>query len=127
MGRKARFEKASDGKEIRNNYTFVSNSPEGRQVNIRLPEKLFADFVIKINNEMIPFRRFIRLMVEGYLEDDERLLSYINDALKTERPKYQVRVIERENKIAKKTEEVFGLSPDEIEDIYDIMEEEFDV
>lgn len=108
------------------NTEFLNASSQGKKGVISLPDKLFADFIIKINHENISFRKFFRLIVEGYMEDDSRLLSYLEHALRTERPKYQTRIIKREKELVKEVEKQFGLNPNEIEDIYDIMEEEFD-
>lgn len=110
----------------RDNTNFASVSQEGKKAVIALPDKVFADFVIKINHESIPFRRFFRLMVEGYMADDKRILSYLEEALLATRPKYQTKIINREKEEAKKVEKQFGLDPSEIDDIYDILEEEDD-
>jgi hypothetical protein len=110
----------------RNNRNFLSSSVEGKKAVIALPDKFFADFLIRINHENIPFRRFFRMIIEGYMNDDKRLLSFIEEAMRTERPKYQTKILKKEVEEVKEVEKEFGLDPNEIEDIYDILEEEFD-
>jgi len=109
------------------NHNFQDLSQEGRQFVITLPEKLSADFFIRLSHEKINIRKFFRLMVEGYLSDDTRIVSYLDEAVKDDRPRYQTRILQKERKQVKEIKESFGLEPNEIEDIFDIIEEEYDI
>lgn len=108
------------------NTTFVTSTREGRKIILALPEKLLADFAIKLHHEGIPFRKFFRTMVEGFVQDDPNLLMFLEKAFREERPKYLMKVVEREKVETKEVEAKFGLDPNEIEDIYDILEEDLD-
>lgn len=111
----------------RTNANFQDETRHGKQVVLPIPEKLFADFIIKINHESIPFRRFFHMLMEGYLAEDKRVVSFVEERLGQTRPKYQTKILKKQKELQEKTEKQFGLNPDEIEDIYDILEEEFDV
>lgn len=109
-----------------NNTNFVDKSQMGKKFIVTLPEKLCADFMIKLKHDSVPLRKFFRSMVEGYLDEDPRLLSFLDQIMREERPKYQTEIILKERVEIKKIEKMFGLDPNEIDDIYDIMEEESD-
>lgn len=94
-----------------------------RQVFLRFPEKLYADFLIKIRHENISFRRFFQILVDAFLRDDERILSVIDEAVKEERFKYRSEVIQKERQKIKLLKRQFGLDKNEIEDIYDFFED----
>ena len=99
----------------RTNANFQDESRRGKQVVLPIPEKLFADFIIKINHESIPFRRFFHMLMEGYLEEDKRVVSFVEERLGQTRPKYQTKILKKQKELEEKTEKQFGLNPDEIE------------
>ncbi len=94
-----------------------------RQVFLRFPEKMYADFLIKIRHENISFRRFFQILVDAFIRDDQRLNAIIDEAIKEERFKYRTEVIEKERERIKLLNRQFRLNKNEIEDIYDFFED----
>lgn len=70
--------------------------------------------------------QFFRMMIEGYVENNELIISYIDQC----KEKYNIQGINKRTKIkqlqkyAKETKKKFGLQADELEDIFDIIEME---
>lgn len=95
-----------------------------RQVYLKFPEKMYADFLIKIRHENISFRRFFQILIDAFLKDDPRINEIIDEAVKDERFKYRSEIIRKEREKMRKTVRQFKLNPDEIEDIYDLFEDE---
>lgn len=110
----------------KDNATFQDKEYLGKKFYLSVPEKQAADLMIKLGHESIPVRRFFRLMIEGYLKDDKRILSFLDEASKGYRNNYQTQILVRERLKLKEVKDTFGLDSDEIKDIYDIMEEELD-
>lgn len=95
-----------------------------RQVHLRFPEKLYADFLIKIRHEDISFRRFFQILIDAFLKDDPRIMQVLDQAIKEERFKYRSEIIRKEREKIMKVSKHFRLNANEIEDIYDIFEGE---
>jgi hypothetical protein len=95
-----------------------------RQVYLRFPEKMYADFLIKIRHENISFRRFFQILIDAFLKDDSRINEIIDEAVKDERFKYRTEIIKKEREKMRKTIRQFKLNRDEIEDIYDLFEDD---
>lgn len=94
-----------------------------KQIYLRFPQKLYADFLIKIRHENISFRRFFHILIDAFLKDDPRINEIIDEAVKDQRFKYRTEIIKKERENMKKLKRQFGLDPNEIEDIYDLFEE----
>ena len=110
----------------KNYKNFLDESRTGKKATIYAPEKLFADFILKLHHENIKFRRFFRIIIEGFVTGDERLRSYVDEKIIKHRTKTHTEALIKERDSEKKIEEQFGLNPEEIEDIYDILEEELE-
>ena len=73
--------------------------------------------------------QFFRVMLEGYINNDEDILRYIENC----KEKYSIQGQQKRNKInsiSKKRQEVekkFALKNDEIEDIFDMIESETNI
>ena len=73
--------------------------------------------------------QFFRIMLEGYINNDENILRYIENC----KEKYSIQGQQKRNKInsiSKKRQEVekkFALKNDEIEDIFDMIESETNI
>ncbi len=73
--------------------------------------------------------QFFRVMLEGYVNNDENILRYIESC----KEKYSIQGQQKRNKInsiSKKRQEVekkFALKNDEIEDIFDMIESETNI
>ena len=70
--------------------------------------------------------QFFRIMISGYVEDDEHVLAYIKEC----KERYGLQGQQKRNKInqlqkdKKNIENKFSLKQDEIENIFDIIETE---
>ena len=95
-----------------------------RQVYLRFPEKFYADFLIKIRHENISFRRFFQILVDAFIRDDNRIMEIIDEAVKDERFKYRTEIIKQEREKMRVVSRQFKLNQNEIEDIYDLFEDE---
>jgi hypothetical protein len=94
-----------------------------RQVHLRFPEKMYADFLLKAKHENVSFRRFFHILIDAFLRDDERLLQIIDEAVKEERFKYRTEIIRKEREKMRTVGRQFRLNENEIEDIYDLFED----
>ena len=81
---------------------------------------------IKCNLDGLTQSQFFRMMIEGYIESNQLVVSYIDQC----KEKYSIQGINKRTKIkqlqkyAEETEKKFGLHDDELEDIFDIIETE---
>tara|TARA_Y100000593_G_scaffold85894_1_gene163658 strand:- start:4614 stop:4955 length:342 start_codon:yes stop_codon:yes gene_type:complete len=89
-------------------------------------EKRQADLRIKLQHDGMTQSTFFRIMMSGYLNDDENILNYLNKF----QEKYKMRgkhKIKKTRKLVEKGREVkkqFGIDEMEIENIFDLVEEE---
>lgn len=95
-----------------------------RQVHLRFPEKMYADFLLKARHENVSFRRFFHILIDAFLRDDQRILEVIDEAVKDERFKYRTEIIKKEREKMRLVGKQFKLNANEIEDIYDLFEDE---
>tara|TARA_R100001509_G_scaffold151140_1_gene110401 strand:- start:350 stop:679 length:330 start_codon:yes stop_codon:yes gene_type:complete len=89
-------------------------------------DKRHADLKIRLQYDDLTQSEFFRAMVTGYIEKDSRLLDYLYEwrelnkgYSKAKRTKSE-RLIRKGGEIKSK----FGLDKDEIESIFDLLEEE---
>ena len=81
---------------------------------------------IRCNFDGLTQSQFFRMMIAGYVEDDELVLAYIKEC----KEKYGAQGQQKRNKIdqlqkdKKNTEKKFSLKQNEIENIFDIIETE---
>ena len=84
---------------------------------------------LKIRLELDGFTQshFFRAIITGYLEKDENILKYIDDYKEKSRSQgiAKRKIINKNLDNAKKIENKFALNKNEIEDIFDIIAEEF--
>lgn len=89
-------------------------------------EKRQADLRIKLQHDGMTQSTFFRVMMSGYLNDDENILNYLNKF----QEKYKMRgkhKIKKARKVVEKGREIkkqFGIDETEIENIFDLVEEE---
>jgi hypothetical protein len=92
-------------------------------IGYKFPVKLHAELKARLFYDEIPMTKFIRSYVEAYLNKDSLVLEFINQY--KEQEKIQNKKKRNENKKliekGKKIESLFGLSKEEIEDIYDVI------
>jgi hypothetical protein len=82
-----------------------------------------AKLVIRLKTDGLTQAKFFRHIVTGYIEGDERIISYVNDfkpQSKKRKKKSQKLRISGDQKLRD-----FALSDGEVENIFDILEQEF--
>lgn len=85
-----------------------------------------ARLIIKLRHHRLGQGEFFRELMRAYIEDDPRLDDVIEDYRKTKKnySKTKEAVLTKERKGAKEISDLFALDEDEIQDIYDLFEEE---
>jgi hypothetical protein len=89
-------------------------------------DKRYADFRIMLANDGISQAGFLRAMIQGYIKQDKDLMPYI-DKIKNkqiETPKAWTRESRRKRKLAQQKIDDLGLNEEEIDNIFDILEQE---
>ena len=90
-------------------------------------DKRQADLRIRLQQDGFTQSHFFRAMITGYLEKDENILKFLDEY----KGKYitqgqnKRKQIERSYKAGTETKKQFALDENEIEDIFDIISEEF--
>ena len=97
-----------------------------KEVYYTIPAKMHAELKIRLLYDEISITKFIRNFIEGYINNDENISIFVE--------KYkQQREIQNKAKRAKNTKLIkkgkalskqFNLAKEEIEDIYDVLENE---
>jgi hypothetical protein len=89
-------------------------------------DKRHADLKISLHADGIRQGDFFRLMVSGYLEKDERIISYIEEYRKTKSIQSQQKrkKTKKLRQSGKETTSKFALDKGEIESIFDLIAEE---
>ena len=82
-----------------------------------------AQLVIKLRNDGITQAKFFRSLITGYLEEDQRLQDFIRDSGSLSIQKRK-KTRQLENK-GKKIVHELGLDDEQVEDLFDIIAEEF--
>jgi hypothetical protein len=81
-----------------------------------------AQLIIRLKHDDIKQSDFLRAMITGYLKQDERILSFVDD-LKTQSVKKRT----KSKKLIQKGKEIMedaGFSEDQLEDLFDLIAEE---
>tara|TARA_R100000008_G_C3546843_1_gene148040 strand:- start:584 stop:910 length:327 start_codon:yes stop_codon:yes gene_type:complete len=88
--------------------------------------KTQADLKIKLNYDGLSQSEFFRLIIRGYLEDDDRILGFLEN-YKKENNVYSSKKRSKSASITKKQKQEikkYSLDGTDIEDIFDIIAEE---
>ena len=107
---------------------------------IKMPKKLYFqsydDMYVKLKNklvfESVGFSTFMRTMVQGYIDDDPRILEIVAELKEKKNiqsyPKYR-KIAMEEREAGKEIHRKFieGLTEEELEQIYDFIENEEDI
>jgi len=99
---------------------------KGRSLTFTLPDRTYMDLLIKIRHENLGWKRFFSFLIQGFIDDDLRIAGYLDERMKNIRAKYRTKALNKERKLTEETKKMFGLDEEDIENIYDILEEEFD-
>ena len=81
-----------------------------------------AKLILKLRHDGVTQSKFFRAMIAGYVDDDERIQSYI-DEIKPQGKQKKAKSKKLRDKGKQKMED-FGLNDGEIENIFDLIEEE---
>lgn len=97
-----------------------------RSISLSIPDQTYMELLIKIRHENLNWKRFFNMLIQGFIDDDAGIMEYIDYQMADIRAKKRTKILQKERKKVQETIDVFGLDKDDINDIYDILEEEFD-
>tara|TARA_Y100000310_G_scaffold290803_1_gene318271 strand:- start:157 stop:480 length:324 start_codon:yes stop_codon:yes gene_type:complete len=82
-----------------------------------------AQLIVKLKMDGMTQAKFFRQMITGYLEDDERIRSYVlaNSSLSKVKISKSMKLIEQ----GKETTTNLGLNEEQVENIFDMIADEF--
>jgi hypothetical protein len=86
-----------------------------------------AQLKIRLQYDSMTQAEFFRCLIEGYLSKDNKILDYLQEYRLSKgkdskrNAKYREKDMQKSNDLLKK----FGIKDDELEDIFDLIEEEF--
>lgn len=84
-----------------------------------------ARLMIKLRHEEITKKEFFTAILSAYLNDDPAFMEFIKKYKQSKGyPKWKQEILDREIEEGKELENTFALNKDEVDDIYDILEEE---
>ena len=82
-----------------------------------------AQLIVRLKHDELKQSEFFRAMITGYLKQDERIMSFVED-LRTQSIKKQT----KSKKLRQQGKQLLndsGFSDDQIEDIFDLIAEEY--
>lgn len=82
-----------------------------------------AQLIIKLKHLGITQAAFFRHLITGFINDDDRIVEYINEA--SPRSKIKTLKAQKLKKIGRQKLQDFALSEGDIENIFDLLEEEY--
>jgi len=89
-------------------------------------DKQHARLLVQLHYDGLKQGEFFRAILEGYISGDQNLFDFVqNYKLKKGNTKTHIRRINKEKEKSVELEKRFGLNEDEIEDIFDILEQEY--
>ena len=86
-----------------------------------------AQLKVRLQYDSMTQAEFFRCLIDGYLAKDERLLEYLQEyrLANGKDSKRNAKYREKDNKKAEDLLNKFGIKDDELENIFDLIEEEF--
>lgn len=97
-----------------------------RSIHLSIPDRTYMELLIKIRHENLSWKKFFGMLINGFIEDDPGIMEYIDHQMANERAKKRTKILQKERKKTQETIQVFGLDEEEIDDIYNLLEEEFE-
>ena len=111
--------------------TWCSRIIDGKEVIIGFEESdsTYAKLLIKLKHEGITKREFFRGVVGAFLEDNPSFMAYLLDFKKRKNlyTKTKQKILDKERKVSYNTEKQLGLSKDEVNELFDMFDEELGV
>jgi len=98
-------------------------------VGFEASDATYAELLIKLKHEGITKREFFRGVVSAFLADEERFGAYIIE-FKKKKNLYshkKQKILDKERKMGYDVERKMGLSQNEIDDLFDMFDEELGV
>ena len=98
-------------------------------IGYKFPVKMHAELKARLKYDEIPMTKFIRSYVLAYLENDPLVLDFIKKFKEKNSIQNKIKrevAIKNINK-GKELKSVFNLEQDEVDDIYDILENDIEV
>jgi adenine C2-methylase RlmN of 23S rRNA A2503 and tRNA A37 len=98
-----------------------------KKVIFSIPENDKAKFKVQLHYDSLSQRQFLEGIIEAYTENDPHFMNFIA-TLKEKlhvQSKPQLAKAQRNKKDAKETKDKFALGDDEVENIFDILEQEY--
>tara|TARA_B100000287_G_scaffold373736_1_gene373094 strand:- start:802 stop:1140 length:339 start_codon:yes stop_codon:yes gene_type:complete len=85
-----------------------------------------ARFRIRCQYDEVTQSQFLRMMVTGYIDNDENILSYLDECKKKHgiQGKNKMKKVKASREAMKTTNTKFNLNKSEIESIFDVIETE---
>ena len=92
-------------------------------------DSTYAKLLIKLKHEGITKREFFRGVVSSFLEEDPTFIQYILHFKKRKNlyTHTKQKILDKERKLSYNTEKQMGLSKDEINDLFDMFDEELGI
>ena len=92
-------------------------------------DSTYAKLMIKLKHEGVTKRQFFRGVVASFLEDDPAFTEYFIGLKKKKHifTKSKQKILDKERRMSDNVKKQFRLSRDEIEDLFDMFEEEVDL
>ena len=97
---------------------------EGKIIGFKVPIRLHAELKTRLFYDDMPMTKFIRVYIEEYLNKNPAVLEFVDfikekETIQNKKKRNKnFRLIEK----GREVEELFNLSGEEIEDIYDVIE-----
>lgn len=90
-------------------------------------DDIYARFLIQLRNEGIGKSEFFRALLKAYIEEDERVMGFINDHRERKQSAIRQRRLDKSRQKGKERVRENSFSEDEINSIFDIIEEEVEL
>ncbi len=100
---------------------------ERRNFTVTTSKKKAVDFLIKLKHEDMRIGQFFTMILNGFIEDDPNIDRFLAKNMENYRYQYRSVLLSLEKKKTIEEQNKFNLNPDEIQDIYDFLEESEDL
>ena len=99
---------------------------EGKKIVFYDTDKRHAELKIRLKHDQLTQAEFFRTLITGYLDKEENILCFLDKYILKEGKQGKSNLIKNRKLIeeGRLVEQKFALSDDEIENIFDILEEE---
>lgn len=89
-------------------------------------DKRHADLKVRLQHDSLTQSAFFRAMISGYLDKDTRIMQYVDDYKfdNNIQNKADRKTVSKLIKAGKQMEKTHGLGEDELENIFDMIEQE---